>query len=340
MYKKIGIKKTKVLKSKKGFSLMELLVGSFLVVFLTLASTSMLSFIKEKGKAIEMKASSKTQAEWLNRFIYKLIAVSNIDISYGVLNIPDDNNKNFLDFYPDYHSFQLSAADKKRTLTLTNGKKLVLLSGKGKSRRLNLMNLFDYYYSKLLVTVSAREAYFNDCYLRQELNPLWENNGLVLLSVPVFLRRSLPVNMKHFPKKQAFLASMDGTAYRYTCRKKQAHSTSFNLASYRKLIASSGSIFSFNNPAPGGTPYVNIKDFVLKSHLIAGQDVVIAARVNVLILAMANNKIYQCIISTKSAALTCDENNGLLFAENIDYVKFEREDVSSTQIKISFEFLE
>ena len=105
-----------------------MLIAFAIFAFLATTSTTFLSFMQESSVNIDKKVTKKSNEEWFDLYLYKLISLNKLGISYGILNIPDDNNKNFLDFYPDYHSNHLSASDKKRTFTLQNNKKIVFLS--------------------------------------------------------------------------------------------------------------------------------------------------------------------------------------------------------------------
>ncbi len=329
--------KTKeTLKGNKGFSFLEILISASVLVSLTLISATVMENVKLGSKKVEKKAIKKGNEEWLNSFLYKFISLNNIGISYGVLNIADDNGKNFLDFLPDYHSLGLT--NKKRIFTLENNKKIIFLSGLSDTRRFKVMELFDYDYNRMLTGDTPSDAYFNDCYLKKEIGDLWESKGLLLFYIPAFLRKDIPVNMHQFPKKPAFLADMVGTRPPSNCAKVTTSATSFGVQKYTKLQSV---YFNFNNPAPSTIEqFQNIKKFVLGSHLIGGQDAILVKRVQVIVLAIEDNRVYQCIIKNNDQNLTCDQNTGLLFAEDIEYIKFEREDVSNTQMKISFKFLD
>ena len=201
------------------------------------------------------------------------------------------------------------------------------------------MELFNYKYERLLGNdINPDDAFFNPCYLRQELNHLWESKGLVLFYIPAFLRSNTDGDMTTFPKKPAFLAHMKSVAYSNSCAVQTSSTNNLYATKYNYMSP----YFSFKSPAPGNAVYGNIRDFVLKSHLIAGQDVVFAGAVNILILSMINNQVFQCKITKykSNETLSCGVNNGLLVAENVKEIVFEREDVSSTLVKISTEFLE
>ncbi len=318
------------IQKNKGFSIVELIVAAAMFAFVTLGSVSILQLVTKEGKNIEKKADKKITEEWLNKFLYT--SLENIAVSYGILNVKDDNNKNFFDVLPDYHSFSLT--HKNRIFTLENNKKFLFLSIKN-VKRVNIMEFFNYYYDDLINTVTPNDAYFNDCYLRQELNYLWKNNGLVLLYIPAFLRNARPLNMNDFPRKPAFLGYMGTKNHTSSCPKVRHHSDTPSVTKYTRM----GSHFNFLNPAVGGTSYGNIKDFVLNSHLIGGQDVVLAGIIHISIYSMKDNDIYHCIVKDKNTSLNCDQSNGFLFANNMKHMKFKRTDVTNTQIKISFEFL-
>jgi len=320
----------KFIKNKKGFSLLELLSATAIVAGLSLISASAMLSFKEAGQGIQKTVSQKTDKAFLEQILYQEINLGNIDISYGIMNIPSDvPGKFFLDYYPDYPSTLIAEADKKRTVTLDqNGDKIMFLTYSAGEyfKRISVLRTFHYTYNDLFGGLVPKSATFKKAYLVEELNKgglsLYKTNRLILFYTPVWLRKEQPVNMEKFPKKPAFLTYVGGN---------------LGVERYNKLA----SYFRNSIVTPGKSGvYTSITDFFNKNHLISGQDVVFAGLVKILIFQMQDSGLYRCLVTLRNDSLNCNSSNrnAQLLAENLKLLKFEREDVSNTILKISFEF--
>ena len=335
-----------ILKNQRGFSLTELTIAASIFTLLTFGSLSIMEYMKGQEEKITRIVSQSKDEEFLNKFMYQLIASGNLGISYGVLNRPDKNGFNFFDLIPDYHTLGMTEAQKTRTVELTNNKNFVFLSGYNNFQRLRVIELFDYQYDTLVGsegdTNSLEDGYFNNCYLKEELANVWKENGLLLFYVPVFLRNTFPVDMQKPPKKPAFIAKMLGKKHAGgTCAQKTTGDTTFSADKYGRLGNFDPKYFNFENPVPDGRTFRDINDFVLKAHLIGGQDVIFAGGINIVMVSIKNNTAYHCVFSKGDQAIrNCGKTNGLAFAENIHSISFLRKDITNTQISVSFCFQE
>ncbi|MGI9549151.1 MAG: PulJ/GspJ family protein, partial [Bdellovibrionales bacterium] len=70
-----------ILKNKRGFSLTELMVAASIFTLLTFGSLSILEYMKKQEEKITRTVSQSTDEEFLNKFMYQLIASGNLGIS-------------------------------------------------------------------------------------------------------------------------------------------------------------------------------------------------------------------------------------------------------------------
>lgn len=204
-----------MINSNKAYSLVEMTIVTALVGLMAAAASYQMFNVKKEFNSVAKKLETNIEKVSSNIAIFEQLKKSSVSLNN--LNLADDQNRNFFDYYSDVSEQILPELWRKRKLTITQQNKKTFFLLITASNEKSFYNPVEAYFvssppfdQSKAGQLIYKGANYNKV-MQKKFKTTWKQGSLFLFNSPTPLRTPIngKINLKQAPREMSFLGEVN-----------------------------------------------------------------------------------------------------------------------------------